>query len=235
MKRVKEILLQQNIEINSSALGKMESYMNEILKRNKEINLTAITDRDEFIKKHLIDSLLAAGLSEIAGSSKILDIGTGGGFPGIPLALAFEDKQFVLADSLNKRIRIIEELCRKMDISNVKAIHGRAEYLAKKAALRENFDVCVSRAVANMSTLSEYCLPFVKIGGNFIAYKGPGCEAEVEGATKAIRTLGGGEVRIVSPQIGETSFDHRLVIVKKVNATPAAYPRKAGTPAKRPL
>ena len=235
MERVKEILSQQNIEVSETALEKMEKYMVEILKLNEEINLTAITDRDEFIEKHFVDSLLAAGLDEMNGAARILDIGTGAGFPGIPLALAFGDKEFVLADSLNKRIKIIEELCSKIEIVNVKAVHGRAEDLARKAEFRESFDACVSRAVANMSTLSEYCLPFVRSGGAFIAYKGPDCESEVAEAAKAIETLGGGGVQIVSPQIGGVPFDHRLVIVKKIGATPPEYPRKAGTPAKKPL
>ena len=235
MKRVKEILAQQNIDIRESALDKMVKYMDEILKLNEEINLTAITDRDEFIEKHFVDSLLAAGLSEFSGAARILDIGTGAGFPGIPLALAFEDKEFVLADSLNKRVKIIESLCEKLGIGNVKAVHGRAEDLAKRGEYRESFDICVSRAVAGMSTLSEYCLPFVKPGGIFVAYKGPDCEEEVAQAAKAIDLLGGGDVKILSPQSGEASFDHRLVIVRKVANTPSAYPRKAGTPAKKPL
>ncbi len=235
MDRIKTLLAKQNIEVGDEALKKMEGYMEEILTRNEEINLTAITDRDEFIQKHPAHSLPAAGLPEIAEALRIVDIGTGAGFPGVPLAIVFEDKQFVLIDSLNKRVKIIEELCEALGIDNVAAVHGRAEDLARMDEYRECFDVCVSRAVANMRTLSEYCLPFVRTGGTFIAYKGGDCEEEVASAAKAIETVGGGNAVIHKVQDEDTSFVHSLVCVSKTGETPAAYPRKAGKPAKKPL
>ena len=235
MERVRELLAQQNIEITDGAIDTLEQYMDEILALNESINLTAITDRDVFVQKHYVDSLLAAGREEVLTAQKIIDLGTGAGFPGIPLAVCFPEKEFVLIDSLNKRIKIIQDLCQKLEISNVTAIHGRAEELARRKDLREQFDVCVSRAVANLSTLAEYCLPFVKQTGTFIAYKGPDCGDEVSDAAKAIALMGGGHTEIVTPNIDGVPFAHTLVIIDKEKQTPKAYPRKAGTPTKKPI
>lgn len=211
-------------------------YMDCILEMNKSVNLTAITDRDEFIQKHFVDSLLCCESEEFAKAGKIIDVGTGGGFPGIPLAVCFPEKEFVLMDSLAKRINIIREFCAKLGINNVSAIHGRAEDLGRQEGLRESFDICVSRAVANMSVLSEYCLPFVKVNGCFIAYKGPECESELNDASSAIRILGGELVRVEeSYKLVDSDYKHKLVYVKKAGSTPDKYPRKAGTPSKKPL
>lgn len=188
---------------------KLEGYMDEILELNQHINLTAITDRTEFIRKHYADSLLCAGHPEFRSAQSVIDVGTGGGFPGVPLAIVFPEKEFVLIDSLNKRIRIINDLCAKLGIANVRAVHGRAEELARRKEMRESFDLCVSRAVANMSTLSEYCLPFVKVGGYFMAYKGPDCDRELAEAENAVRALGGRVDRIESPSADGLDFDHR--------------------------
>lgn len=206
-------------------------YMDLILERNRQVNLTAITEQDEFIEKHYVDSLAAAALPEFAGAQSVMDLGTGGGFPGVPLAIAFPEKEFVLADSLNKRIRIIQEFCDEVGARNVCAIHGRAEDLGRDEKLREHFDVCVSRAVADLRILAEYCLPFVKAGGAFLAYKGSDCEDEVAAAEHAIQELGGSVDHIARAGSG----DHRIVVIRKIAATPAKYPRRAGLPAKKPL
>lgn len=223
------------VDSSDEKLRQLSGYMEGILDFNESINLTAITDRKEFIAKHYIDSLMCAAMDEINDADTVIDVGTGGGFPGVPLAIAFPEKKFTLIDSLNKRIKIVNQLCDELEIKNVRAIHGRAEELARKKDMREQFDICVSRAVANMATLSEYCLPFVKVGGSFIAYKGPDCESEVKEASNAIEKLGGCLLRIESPEADGVAFDHRLIVVKKIAATAAKFPRKPGTPSKEPM
>lgn len=223
------------VDSSDEKLRQLSGYMEGILDFNESINLTAITDRKEFIAKHYIDSLMCAAMDEINDADTVIDVGTGGGFPGVPLAIAFPEKKFTLIDSLNKRIKIVNQLCDELEIKNVRAIHGRAEELARKKDMREQFDICVSRAVANMATLSEYCLPFVKVGGSFIAYKGPDCESEVKEASNAIEKLGGCLLRIERPEANGVAFDHRLIVVKKIAATAAKFPRKPGTPSKEPM
>lgn len=223
------------VDSSDEKLRQLSGYMEGILDFNESINLTAITDRKEFIAKHYIDSLMCAAMDEINDADTVIDVGTGGGFPGVPLAIAFPEKKFTLIDSLNKRIKIVNQLCDELEIKNVRVIHGRAEELARKKDMREQFDICVSRAVANMATLSEYCLPFVKVGGSFIAYKGPDCESEVKEASNAIEKLGGCLLRIERPEADGVAFDHRLIVVKKIVATAAKFPRKPGTPSKEPM
>ncbi|MDD6191199.1 MAG: 16S rRNA (guanine(527)-N(7))-methyltransferase RsmG [Firmicutes bacterium] len=235
MKELKEVFDRLNIEFDEERESKYKGYMDDVLELNKSINLTAITDRDKFIEGHYVDSLACAFLQEFDKARRVVDIGTGGGFPGVPLAIAYPDKEFVLVDSLNKRIKIINSLCEKYEITNVKAIHGRAEELARKSDLRDSFDMCVSRAVANMSTLVELCLPFVKTGGFFVAYKGPESDEEINNSAKAIKTLGGTMDRIAAAEIGPRGTQHRLVIVSKERETPKKYPRKPGTPGKTPI
>ena len=235
MKNVESICSRLHINYDDGKSRKFEGYMESVLEKNKHINLTAITDRDEFIRKHYVDSLLCASSAEFRNANSVIDVGTGGGFPGIPLAIAFPEKEFVLIDSLNKRIRIINELCENYGIDNVTALHGRAEELGRNSNFRESFDICVSRAVANMSTLSEYCLPFVKIGGTFIAYIGPECSEELNNASNAIRMLGGEVMRIENPQFDELPFEHTLIYINKAESTRSKYPRKAGTPSKEPI
>lgn len=220
-----------NIEEADAKADVLIRYMEKVLQWNEKVNLTAITDREEFVQKHLVDSLLCAETLEFTESSSICDVGTGGGFPGVPLAVCYPEKEFVLMDSLAKRIKIVQQICDELSIKNVRAVHGRAEDLARTEDYREAFDLCVSRAVANMRVLSEYCIPFVRVGGSFIAYKGADCESEIDDSKEAIRRLGGGETEIRKlPHLG-----HSLVIIKKVSPTPKTYPRRAGTPARKPL
>lgn len=235
MNNFREIFRKLDIAFSPDKEDKLSGYMDEILELNQHINLTAITDRDEFIRKHYIDSLLCVSYDEFKNAKNIIDVGTGGGFPGVPLAVAFPEKNFVLIDSLNKRIKIINELCEKLGIMNVRAVHGRAEELARKKDMRDSFDLCVSRAVANMSTLTEYCLPFVKKGGNFIAYKGPECGSEIAAASRAIKFLGGRLTHEESPVFEGSDFEHKLIFIKKEKNTESKYPRKAGTPSKEPI
>ena len=226
-------LEQLNISDAEKKADILNKYMEGILHWNEKVNLTAITDREEFVQKHIIDSLLCVSSEEFQKTSSVIDVGTGGGFPGIPLAVAFPEKEFVLMDSLAKRLKIVDELCGELGINNVTTLHGRAEELGRQKGYRDNFDLCVSRAVANMSTLSEYCLPFVKAGGSFIAYKGPDCKSEINDASRAIRVLGGKLLRI--DKAGLDAYNHELVYISKEISTPAAYPRKPGTPSRKPL
>ncbi len=214
---------------------KYHRYMEGVLRFNEEVNLTAITDREEFIIKHFYDSLMVADYTEYAHAKKIIDVGTGAGFPGIPLAIFSPEKEFTLMDSLNKRIKIISELAAEIGVKNVETVHARAEELGHNKGYRERYDLCVSRAVANLATLSEYCLPFIKVGGYFMAYKGPEPEAEIAEAKDAVETLGG-EIREVRlAELIDYGISHNIVVIKKIKPTPKKYPRKAGTPSKDPI
>ena len=231
MNDLKAYMKKLNLDGIDEKAETLERYMEGVLQWNEKVNLTAITDRDEFVQKHLIDSLLCAETLAFTDSSSICDVGTGGGFPGVPLAVCYPEKDFVLMDSLGKRVRIVQELCDDLGIENVTTVHGRAEDLARLEAYRDNFDLCLSRAVANMRVLCEYCLPFVNVGGSFIAYKGIDCESEIGDAQEAVRLLGGESPQITPlPHLG-----HSLVVIRKTKPTPAAYPRKAGVPSKKPL
>ncbi len=222
-----------NIPFDEGMLLAFDRYMEGILEYNQKVNLTAITDREKFEEKHYLDSLSVCGLSEYMDAATVIDVGTGGGFPGVPLAIISPEKKFTLADSLMKRIKIIRAITEEMGLTNVKAIHGRAEDLGQKDEYRGSFDLCVSRAVADMAILSEYCLPMVKRGGYFIAYKTDRSDEEVEASEKAIRILGGEIDRI--ERLNTAGMNHSLVVVKKIFDTPKKYPRKAGTPVKSPL
>ena len=235
MKELQIALEQLNIPYNEETLEKYRLYMEGIIEWNEKVNLTSITEKDEFIKLHFIDSIMSVPCEEFQKAKKIIDVGTGGGFPGIPLALAAPDKEFVLMDSLNKRIKIINQLCEEIGITNVTAVHARAEELAKNKAHRQKYDLCVSRAVANLSTLSEYCLPFIKQGGWFLSYKGPDTDKELSDAKKAIKILGGQIDREELAALESSGLEHKIIFIKKVKDTPAKYPRKAGTPSKDPL
>lgn len=220
---------------NEGQIDMFRKYMDGILYWNEKVNLTAITDRNEFIDKHFVDSLIPAEREEFKNATKIIDVGTGAGFPGIPLAILFPEKEFVLMDSLSKRLKIIDELCNAIGINNVTLVHARAEDLANNKNHREVYDICVSRAVANLSTLSEYCLPFVKKGGYFLAYKGRDAEEEYENAKNAIKILGGNLMEIYLSKLISSDYDHKIMFIKKEKNTPSKYPRKAGTPSKEPL
>ena len=217
---------------------KLMAFMDRVLDKNKVMNLTAITDPTDFVIRHFLDSLSIYSIPAFQKAKNVVDVGTGAGFPGIPLAILCPGKQFLLMDSLNKRIRFLEEVREEMGLENVHCLHSRAEEMGKDEEYREQYDLCVSRAVAKLSVLSEYCLPLVKPGGYFVPYK-TGMEDLSEGRN-ALKILGGElEGAQDFPKLtGDLSFiklDHKLVLIRKTGSTPKKYPRKAGTPAKEPL
>ena len=210
-----------------------QRYMDLILAYNEQINLTAIRDPESFERLHYVDSLSILDRPEYGHAQRVIDVGTGGGFPGVPLAIASPEKQFVLADSLAKRLKIVKAAAEESGVRNVSCIHGRAEDLGRDPTHREQYDLAVSRAVAALPVLAEYCLPFVRPGGFFIAYKGTEPEPEVQEAEKSIRLLGG-KVTGIYASAGEED-DHHLIVIEKIGPTPIKFPRKAGTPKREPL
>ena len=228
-------LEQLRIFLNEKQIQQFIEYYEILVEWNKVMNLTAITDYEEVIAKHFLDSLALVKVCDLSGKKKVIDIGTGAGFPGIPLKIAFPELEIVLLDSLNKRIKFLNEVIEKLGLKNIRTIHGRAEDFAKQKEYRESFDLCVSRAVANLSTLSEYCLPYVKIEGNFIPYKSEKIDEEISQGEKAIKILGGKISQIDKFQLVDTDMERSFVVIKKEKNSPKKYPRKAGMPSKEPL
>lgn len=222
-----------NIEINDEEIRKFISYMDLLLEWNEKINLTAITEKKEIILKHFIDSLTI--YKYIKGKDKIVDVGTGAGFPGIPLAIMKKQNEVVLVDSLNKRINFLNEVIKKLKLENVIAIHSRAEDFGKEKEYREKFDIVTSRAVANLTVLVEYLLPLVDVGGYCICMKGPNIEEELNQSKFAIKTLGGKIEKVEKIVLPDSDFERNIVIIKKEINTDKRYPRKAGMPLKNPL
>ncbi len=214
----------------------MENYEELIklsLEWNEKINITAIKDPAEFLQKNILDSLAIAGEAAIEKAGRILDLGTGGGYPGLPLAMRYPDKEFILMDSVKKKLGVIDDICERLGIRNVKTLHGRAEDAAREKEYRDNFDLVVSRAVAAMPVLVEYCLPFVRPGGFFAAYKTAAAEDEISGSKLAISRLGGRLSKIKKDADGDNG--HIIVLVEKLVETPRSFPRRAGEAKRKPL
>ena len=224
-----------NIEFNEDMYNKFIKYMRLVQEWNQKINLTAITEDEDFIKKHFIDCIKAFKSPELKNAKTVIDVGTGAGFPGMPIAILREDIEVTLLDSLNKRINFLDLVVRELGLKNVTTIHSRAEDGARNKNLRESFDIATSRAVANMAVLSEFCLPYVKISGYFIALKGPAIEEELENSKKALSVLGGKLLRVDETIIEDTDLNHNIVVVEKIKECPKTYPRKAGTVTKKPI
>lgn len=206
-----------------------------LVEKNKVMNLTSITEFDDVVEKHFLDSLSLCPYIDLNQNMYVLDLGTGAGFPGIPLKIMFPKLKLVLMDSLNKRVMFLKEVIEKLKLSDISAVHGRAEEMARNQKYREQFDLCVSRAVANLSSLSEYCIPFVKPGGKFAAYKSGEIEEEVKQAEKSISVLGGKTEKLEKFTLVGTELSRSFVQIEKKKRTPKIYPRKAGTPSKNPI
>lgn len=223
------------LEFDENKYNQFIKYMSLLKSWNEKVNLTAITDDLEIVKKHFIDSIKIFKFQPLKDAKKVIDVGTGGGFPGIPMKIIKPELEIVLLDSLKKRISVLESILNDIGINDVTAIHGRAEEFGVKTEFREKFDVVVSRAVANLAVLSEFCLPYAKIGGYFVALKGPSVDSEVNESKRAINELGGKLIDLIEVHIENTDLKHNLVVIKKIKNTPKQYPRKAGIVSKKPL
>lgn len=224
-----------NTHLNEKQVYQFMKYYEMLIETNKVMNLTAITDFDEVIDKHFVDSLALIQAIDLNKELKVIDVGTGAGFPGIPLKIAFPELDILLLDSLNKRIHFLDQVISELGLENIQTIHGRAEDFGKNSLYREKFDLCVSRAVANLSTLSEYCVPFVKVDGYFISYKSGKVQEELDASRHAVDILGGKVEKCLNYALADTDMERSLVVIHKLKPTKKAYPRKAGKPSKEPL
>ena len=235
MEQLKEKAAVFGIDLNDFQLNQFRHYYEMLVEKNKVMNLTAITERAEVIDKHFVDSLALVKTGVDLTDQKILDLGTGAGFPGIPLKIAFPNLRITLLDSLNKRVRFLNEVIDALELKDINAIHGRAEDFAKQKEYREQFDYVVSRAVANLSVLSEYCVPYVKEKGYFLPYKSGNIKEELDQSKKAIQVFGGLVEDIISFEIPDTGLSRTILKIRKEKLTPKRFPRKAGLPAKEPI
>lgn len=226
-------LWELGFDLPDDRMALLAEFQERVLRENQYMNLTAITDPEEFVIKHVADSLSVLKTVALRNAERVLDVGTGAGFPGIPLAIAAPEKEFVLIDALQKRVRFLVRFIDEFGLKNVVALHVRAEELAREEYYRERFDCVVSRAVAELKILAEYCLPFATVGGFFLAMKGPAVDEEIADARYAIGTLGGRISNIVRFTIGD--HERTVVVINKEFCTPPQYPRRAGIPKKRPL
>lgn len=222
-----------DLELTEKQLQNFYNFMNLLIEKNKVMNLTGITEPKEVILKHFIDSLTI--LKYIDKNSTVIDVGTGAGFPGLPIKIAEDTIEMTLLDSLNKRINFLNEVIESNELNKIHTIHGRAEDFGKDVKYREKFDIVTSRAVASLNVLLEYMLPFVKIGGKCICMKGSNCDDEIENAKNAIKILGGEKEKIEKFTLPNSDNNRTILIIKKVKKTERQYPRNAGIPTKKPL
>ncbi len=237
MIQLKNLSSKLDIVLSDEQIEQFQIYYEMLIETNKVMNLTAITQLDEVITKHFLDSIALANVYQNIKNKelKIIDLGTGAGFPGIPLKIAFPQLQVTLMDSLNKRVNFLNSVIDELSLVNIDAIHGRAEEMARRTEYRQQFDLCVSRAVANLSTLNEYCLPFVKLDGMFISYKSSDIEDELNLSLNAIKILGGKLTEVKKLSLPESDIERSFVMIKKIKNTPKTYPRKPGTASKEPI
>jgi len=224
-----------SIKLNEKQVEQFIGFYEMLVEWNKVMNLTGITEYEEVVEKHFVDSLSIVKAVDIANVDSVIDIGTGAGFPGIPLKIAFPHLKITLLDSLNKRIKFLNAVIEELGLEDISTIHGRAEDFAKQEDYREKYDLCVSRAVANLSTLSEYCLPYVNVDGMFVPYKSGDIEDELNNSKKAVQILGGKIEKTIKFELPGTDIGRSFVKIKKVKNTAKKYPRKAGLPSKEPL
>lgn len=232
---LKEYIKKVGITLTDEQVNKLIKYFEMLVEKNKVMNLTAITEYSEVVIKHFADSIAIVNAFDIKKTDTLIDIGTGAGFPGMVLKIVFPELQITLLDSLYKRIKFLNEVISELSLTGIETIHGRAEDYAHNEKYREKYDVCVSRAVANLSTLSEYCIPFVRLNGSFVSYKAGDCEEEVKNAEAAITKLGGKKPEVTTYILPETDIQRKFVNIIKISKTKAIYPRKAGVPSKEPL
>ena len=221
------------INLSEIQLKQFYNYMNLLIEWNKKVNLTAITEPDEIILKHFVDSLTIS--KYISDGTKVVDVGTGAGFPGIPLKIVRQDVDITLLDSLQKRINFLDEVINELNLEKITTVHSRVEDFGKNKKYREEFDIATSRAVANLSTLSEYLLPLVKVGGKVISMKGSLIQEELENSKNAIKILGGQIEKVDEFDLPNSDISRNIVLIDKIKNTPNRYPRKAGEPSKKPL
>ena len=232
---LEDVLASFSFDLSQKQKEQFQLFFEAMVEKNKVMNLTTITDWNDVLVKHFIDSVMVMRQVNLEKTRALIDLGTGAGFPGIPLKILFPEVSMTLVDSLQKRIHFLEEVKETLGFKDLILVHGRAEELGQREDLREQFDVCVSRAVSQLVVLSEFCLPFVKVGGFFVSYKSADCEAEVNAAKNAMKILGGKLRKIDQFILPNSDFGRSLVVVEKVASTRNKYPRKPGVPTKSPL
>lgn len=225
----------RGVALSEEQMAQFEKYYELLVEWNEKMNLTGITEKSQVYEKHFYDSITPAFYYDFTNVGSVIDVGSGAGFPGIPLKICFPSLKLTILDSLNKRLVFLQEVARQLGLKNVEFVHGRAEDAGRDKKYREQFDMATARAVARMNVLTELCIPFVKPGGVFLVMKGANVEEELNEGKKAIKSLGGKTEKVETFELPEEQSERNIIIVRKQERTPAAYPRKAGTPAKKPL